>query len=179
MKKHSVIEDDDVESAMIERRVLALGCQHPFICNLFCTFQTQVCVCFRAKVFTTFSPLFRTQESLELRDGVPRRRRSDVPRAEMWEAQRRANKVKAVNTSQFLTTACSRRFYASEIVCALKFLHKKFIIYRSVGFALETNVASSDVSRESRLINKRNRTSPLTKALKETLKEKVFLCQIR
>lgn len=41
-KKHTVIEDDDVESTMIERKVLALGGSHPLICKLFCTFQTRV-----------------------------------------------------------------------------------------------------------------------------------------
>ena len=42
LKKHSVIEDDDIESIMIERKVLAYGSAHPFICKLFCTFQTPV-----------------------------------------------------------------------------------------------------------------------------------------
>ena len=42
LKKDLVLEDDDIESTMIERKVLALGCKHPFICHLFCTFQTTV-----------------------------------------------------------------------------------------------------------------------------------------
>ena len=42
LKKHTVIEDDDVESIMIERKVLAFGSTNPFICKLFCTFQTEV-----------------------------------------------------------------------------------------------------------------------------------------
>ena len=37
-----MLEDDDIECTMIERKVLALGCKHPFICHLFCTFQTNV-----------------------------------------------------------------------------------------------------------------------------------------
>lgn len=44
LKKETVIEDDDVESIMIERKVLAYGTSHPFICKLFCTFQTEVCL---------------------------------------------------------------------------------------------------------------------------------------
>lgn len=42
LKKNVVIEDNDVESTMIERKVLALGSANSFICKLFCTFQTAV-----------------------------------------------------------------------------------------------------------------------------------------
>src|ERR1700744_2522352 len=42
LKKNVVIEDNDVESTMIERKVLALGSSNPYICKLFCTFQTPV-----------------------------------------------------------------------------------------------------------------------------------------
>jgi len=37
-----VLEDDDVECTLIERKVLALGTKHPYLCHLFCTFQTDV-----------------------------------------------------------------------------------------------------------------------------------------
>lgn len=42
IKKITIVEDDDYDSIMIERKVLALGNIHPFICKLFCTFETEV-----------------------------------------------------------------------------------------------------------------------------------------
>ena len=42
LRKDSVLEDDDIECTMIERKALALGVKHPFLCHLFCTFQTDV-----------------------------------------------------------------------------------------------------------------------------------------
>ena len=42
LRKDSILEDDDIECTMIERKVLALGVKHPFPCHLFCTLQTDV-----------------------------------------------------------------------------------------------------------------------------------------
>lgn len=42
IKKITIVEDDDFESIMIERKVLLLGNINPYICKLFCTFETDV-----------------------------------------------------------------------------------------------------------------------------------------
>ncbi|KAF8376114.1 tpa-1 [Pristionchus pacificus] len=40
LKKDVILEDDDTECTFIERRVLILAAQCPFLCNLFASFQT-------------------------------------------------------------------------------------------------------------------------------------------
>lgn len=95
LKKDVVLEDNDIECTMIERKVLALGSNHPYLCKLFCTFQSTSHLFFVMEYLSGGDLMFHIQQI----------GRFDQDRA---------------------------RFYSAEIVCALKFLHRKGIVYRDL-----------------------------------------------
>ena len=119
LKKDVIIQDDDVECTLTERRILALSAKHPYLTALHSSFQTKVNfraykLCFdkdsRSKLyFPTNNSKDRLYFVMEFVNGgdlmfqIQRSRKFDENRA---------------------------RFYSAEVTLALMFLHKNGIIYR-------------------------------------------------
>ncbi|BHF59377.1 hypothetical protein SprV_0100233400 [Sparganum proliferum] len=95
LKKDVIIQEEDVECTMAERRILVLAAQHPFLTALYCSFQTEDRLFFVMEYVNGGDLMFQIQ----------RARRFDEARA---------------------------RFYSAEVILALMFLHRHFIVYRDL-----------------------------------------------
>ncbi|MGH0159421.1 UNVERIFIED_CONTAM: hypothetical protein FKN15_062563 [Acipenser sinensis] len=111
LKKDVVIQDDDVECTMVEKRVLAQQDKPPFLTQLHSCFQTE-----QAKI-----PLKETAVN------------TYYCTSKQWCSSLRiySGYYSAVEIIAFLARP-SIRFYAAEISVGLIFLHKKGVIYRDL-----------------------------------------------
>uniref|UniRef100_A0A8K9UF09 Protein kinase C n=1 Tax=Oncorhynchus mykiss TaxID=8022 RepID=A0A8K9UF09_ONCMY len=117
LKKDVIQQDDDVDCTLTEKRILALARTHPYLCQLYCCFQT------RTRVHTTHTHIYThiPTLSLLLQDRL----------FFVMEYVNGGDLMFQIQRSRKFDEARSR-FYAAEVTSALMFLHRNGVIYRDL-----------------------------------------------
>lgn len=124
LKKDVILQDDDVDCTMTEKRILALARRHPYLTQLYCCFQTRVGPQRKYAALTLY--LMRSSVSNILLS--PSHSLQDRLFFVM-EYVNGGDLMFQIQRSRKFDEARSR-FYAAEVTSALMFLHRNGVIYR-------------------------------------------------
>ncbi|NWU67584.1 KPCD kinase, partial [Pterocles burchelli] len=124
LKKDVVLIDDDVECTMVEKRVLALAWENPFLTHLYCTFQTKA----------RKSPMATATQHMKPSNGWCYQQSSESNLEHLFFVMEFLNGGDLMFHIQDKGRFDLYRatFYGAEILCGLQFLHSKGIIYRDL-----------------------------------------------
>lgn len=125
LKKDVILQDDDVDCTMTEKRILALARRHPYLTQLYCCFQTRVGPpnSKRTYKFHGSARLFFIHLSYSLSRSLQDRLffvMEYVNGGDLMFQIQRSRKFDEPRS----------RFYAAEVTSALMFLHRNGVIYR-------------------------------------------------
>ncbi|XP_051677539.1 protein kinase C theta type isoform X3 [Oryctolagus cuniculus] len=142
LKKDVVLMDDDVECTMVEKRVLSLAWEHPFLTHMFCTFQTKAerhKETDRQRDFPSAGSFANCPQQLLLGQaeaGIPE---PSLDPHQGWQ-ENLFFVMEYLNGGDLMYhiqschkfDLCRATFYAAEIILGLQFLHSKGIVYRDL-----------------------------------------------